>query len=450
VYGVGDLNGDGLGDAVIGGKQSHGFCIVYGHANGTPELNVDDYTLSNPTGANHTCISQPESGLGSGVAAGGADVNGDGFDDIVVSAGYATASYGEEIQVFLGGIGGVGTTPALTITGINMGLSYGPEVAAGGNFNGDINGTTGLPVGDIVVASRNDDRAYVIPGSVTWPNSTLDLTDDTARGLFNVVSVTMVDGEAGNGTQFAYRVAFVGDVLSSQDGGSYDEIAITQPKDPENQVCVLRGRASSGAEDLTINLDPTGTEPGNAETVRLKADSTQTNFGKEIVGGNDLDGDGIVDIVINHDKDSKVYIFSGAEIDAAIGGVHQVNATGGTAYGDNILEGVNGTVITQKVANLGILGNFDDDPSSTADLVYGINSYSAWGSITLRMNQSADMLESVLGTMPFEDIVLTDVLPMDPATAFGARITPVGDFNGDGRPDILVGSSGGGFAVLVY
>ena len=66
------------------------------------------------------------------------------------------------------------------------------------------------------------------------------------------------------------------------------------------------------------------------------------------------------------------------------------------------------------------------------------------------MNQSADLLQSVLGTMPFEDIVLTDVVAMDPATAFGARITPVGDFNGDGRPDILVGSGGGGFAVLVY
>ena len=99
---------------------------------------------------------------------------------------------------------------------------------------------------------------------------------------------------------------------------------------------------------------------------------------------------------------------------------------------------------------MGLIGNFDGDEAGTIDLVYGPKSYSSWGSITLRSNQSADVLSPVYGVMPYEDVVLEDVIEMDPPTAFGARISPVGDFNGDGRPDIVVGAGGGGFAVLVY
>lgn len=452
VFGVGDVNGDTLGDLVIGGKQSHGFCIIYGHAGSDAANLIDDMVIENATGDHHLCISQPDSGLGSGIASGGADVNGDGFDDVIASAGSAAAAYGDEVQVFLGSASGLSQTPALTITGIDMGLSYGPEVAAGGNFNGDFNGSTGLPIGDIVVASRNEDTAYVVPGSASWGAATLDLGIETERAAFDVVSISLVDGEPGNGTQFAYRVAFVADVIQNGDGDltSYDEIAITQPKDPDNQVCVVKGRASAGAVTVSLNLDPSGPEAGNADTVRLKADSTQTNFGKQIIGGHDLDDDGTPDIIINHDKDLKVYIFSGADINGSLGGVHKVNALGGATYGDNILEGAAGTVITQKVGNLALIGNFDGDASGTLDLAYGPYSFSDWGSITLRMNQSASVGSIALGTMPYEDVFLSDVVEMEPASAFGARIAPIGDFNGDGKPDILVGSGGSGFSVLIY
>ena len=55
--------------------------------------------------------------------------------DVIASAGFASQGE-EEVQVFLGGATGLSVTP-LTITGMNVGFAYGPEVDAGGNFNGD-------------------------------------------------------------------------------------------------------------------------------------------------------------------------------------------------------------------------------------------------------------------------------------------------------------------------
>ena len=163
VAGVGDLNGDGLGDAVIGGREASGFCVVYGHEADSQTGLMDDLVLTGASGTFHTCISQPGSALGSSIVAGGADVNGDGFMDVIASAGFASQGYEEEVQVFLGGATGLSVTPALTITGMNMGFAYGPEVDAGGNFNGDTNPQTGLEVGRY--RHRKHGRRYRLCGS---------------------------------------------------------------------------------------------------------------------------------------------------------------------------------------------------------------------------------------------------------------------------------------------
>jgi len=54
------------------------------------------------------------------------------------------------------------------------------------------------------------------------------------------------------------------------------------------------------------------------------------------------------------------------------------------------------------------------------------------------------------GTFPYESPVLVD--PLDPTGQkfgyFGAM--PIGDFNGDGFPDLIVGTDGAGYAMILY
>ena len=87
-----------------------------------------------------------------------------------------------------------------------------------------------------------------------------------------------------------------------------------------------------------------------------------------------------------------------------------------------MVTGPGGSYIAQKVANIRVAGNFDQDPSNTPDLVYGIASFFNWGTVSFRSNQVLDSIGPQTGVMPFEDIVMTDVVEMSPSTAFGVRI----------------------------
>ena len=90
-------------------------------------------------------------GGGFGFALGGlGDVNGDGFDDIAVTAAaYANGTYGnvahgdvaeekpKRVFIFHGSRTGMPENPALSLAGENMGDGFGRTVAGAGDINGD-------------------------------------------------------------------------------------------------------------------------------------------------------------------------------------------------------------------------------------------------------------------------------------------------------------------------
>jgi hypothetical protein len=125
---VGDTDGDGFEDAVVGvPNRERGSVYVY---RGSPHglLPIPVTTLAEPL---------PASGFGSAVGAG--DLNGDGHPDLVVGAPSVDDGRGR-VFVYYGGASGFSTTPSLTLAPPERpfrGGAFGYPVEVVGDLNGD-------------------------------------------------------------------------------------------------------------------------------------------------------------------------------------------------------------------------------------------------------------------------------------------------------------------------
>ncbi|SEW45835.1 Por secretion system C-terminal sorting domain-containing protein [Chitinophaga sp. YR573] len=148
---VKDLNFDLIDDIVIGASNGAGYVtVVSGGVWGVGSSFIDEIAVSGTTG------------FGIRVADAG-DVNGDGIHEMMVVAG-------EDLYVFWGGYGQVSTTPSQTILRPNQAASFGSAIAGGGDVNGD--GYDDIVVGakDFVDLGHNGIQSgamYVFLGSNT-------------------------------------------------------------------------------------------------------------------------------------------------------------------------------------------------------------------------------------------------------------------------------------------
>ena len=227
---AGDLNGDGFDDIIIGawqadpnGSLSGASYVVFGKAGGfSATLN-----LSTLTGANGFKIQGEVANDISGDSVSGAgDVNGDGFDDLIIGADGADPngiSSGASYVVF-GKAGGFSATLNLsTLTGANgfkiQGETAvdqtGTSVSAAGDVNGD-------GFGDIIIGAPFADpngsdsgASYVVFGKAGGFSATLNLsTLDGTKGF-------KIQGEAAY-DRSGISVSAAGDV----NGDGFDDIII--------------------------------------------------------------------------------------------------------------------------------------------------------------------------------------------------------------------------------
>ncbi|MBL8582792.1 MAG: FG-GAP repeat protein, partial [Rhizobiaceae bacterium] len=301
VSSAGDVNGDGLGDLIVGayangagGDDAGAAYLVFGAATSPASIDLDDIAAG--IGGFRIIGEYPYDYAGYSVSSVG-DINGDGFDDLVVGA-YANdaGSYdaGAAYVVF-----GAATSPAsvnlddiaagnggFKIIGENAGDYAGWSVSSAGDVNGD-------GFGDLIVGAQlsptgglNAGAAYLVFGAATSPAS-IDL-DDIAAGIggFRIIGEYPYD-------YAGYSVSSAGDV----NGDGFDDLIVGAYGNDgggtgAGAAYVVFGAATSPA---SVNLDDIAAGNGGFKIIG----ETINNFaGWSVSSAGDVNGDGFDDLIV--------------------------------------------------------------------------------------------------------------------------------------------------------
>jgi VCBS repeat-containing protein len=231
VSGAGDVNGDGIDDLIVGsyaygsnGPYSGQAYVVFG-SNTTPF--AAELDLSGLNGANGFAINGVDAYDRAGFAVSGAgDINGDGFNDLIVGApgqyGYGGTSYvvfgsaagfggAFELSTLLAANGGDGST-GFEISGGSLFDFSGFSVSGAGDVNGD-------GIDDLVIGAPGTSAfagaAYVVFGSTAGFGANLDLSVFAAGNGDAGFVLNGIDGggRGGKGGDFSgFSVSGAGDV----------------------------------------------------------------------------------------------------------------------------------------------------------------------------------------------------------------------------------------------
>lgn len=332
--------------------------------------------------------------MGYAVATAG-DINGDGYDDLVVGApGAQDLVYREGVaSLFYGGPGGLATTPAWKLGGGQQGSRFGAAVAAAGDLNGD-------GYGDLVVGAAEYNNGTTKTGAAMVFYGSRD-------GLSSTPDWSFISPY--RDSNLGHAVAGGGDL----NGDGYDDLLIGArwypgTLDKEGGVLIFYG--SEGGLPAAPDLLLAGGQAG-------------AGLGSAVAGGGDVNGDGYADLLAG----ASTYDFNGADAGTAalyLGGPSGLAATPAwTAYGEQ-----EGAWFGSAVA---LASDVNGDGYN--DLVVGAPGDG------IRVTLGALYVYHGSDTGPGEhpDVVIT---AGEPHSNFGSSLAPAGDLDGDGHDDVLAGA----------
>jgi len=385
------------------------------------------------------------------------DVNGDGFEDILI-AGYrtdATAATNENsgrAYVIFGTATGfssnidlstVGTTTAgFTINGLAAGDQLGSIVSRGGDINKDGIDDIVLNAPDADVNGTGSGSAYVVYGKNSTPGNTFGSTFDLA-GLDGTNGFAM-HGQAVN-DGFGSGIASAGDV--NRDG--IDDLMISaQGEDASGRVnagatYIVFGKTGSPVNTATLDLTSLDGTNGFVIYGANAGDSDNPGAnGRNISSAGDVNGDGIDDLLIGtpgYDAGNALnvgaaYVVYGKDVDLPGVSFSSTFDLANLTAADGIR--IEGPAIPNVDMGFSVSDAGDVNGDGYDDIIIGsVDNSGNGGAYVLFGGQSLANLsvDSLDGTNGFR-------LTGEDDRVSGISVRGAGDFNGDGYADLIVGS----------
>lgn len=448
VSSVGDINGDGLIDVVIGandadpnGTDRAGSSYVLF---GTTDAISNPFNLSTLNGNNGFTINGLEDVDLSGFSVNGAgDVNGDGVDDLIIGALYAdpngVTDTGSAYVVFGSNTGlpnplnlsTLNGNNGFALHGIGMNDRTGRAVSSAGDINGD--GIDDLIIsadGASPTGNTNSGNSYVVFGSDTGIAHPFALSTLDGSNGFTINGVSAFDR---SGTS----VSAAGDI--NADG--VDDLIIGADRAGTAGASYVVFGTDSGFSN-TLNLSTLNGSNGFAINGLASGDF----LGFSVSGLGDINNDGIDDIVVGArgaDPGGNSFAGSSYVIFGSDSGIpHPFDLAS--------LDGTNGLtlngVAVDDYSGISVSSAGDVNGDGIGDLIIGANgadpngesgagsAYVVFGNSNLSQLPQPIELSTLDGDNGF---TLNGIERFD-STGYSA--SSAGDFNGDGLDDLIIGA----------
>jgi len=233
---LGDMNGDGYDDIIIGTEVLGEAYVIYGRMTSLTSNIELGFTTLDPIKTGFTIKTYGTLDLLSKAG----DVNGDGFNDIIVGGFYSTGSSSMYFHVYVIYGGSVSTRLDIDLTAIfyfEPSLTWGfmiqgyinsvlndledpfsPSVNTAGDINGD-------GYSDIIIGNINSGEVYVIYGGETATRLGIDLTSTPLDPQTGFVITNPPNTWSSNADVFGFSVSTAGDI----NGDGFDDIIISDP-----------------------------------------------------------------------------------------------------------------------------------------------------------------------------------------------------------------------------
>ncbi|EDX82843.1 FG-GAP repeat domain protein [Synechococcus sp. PCC 7335] len=463
---AGDINGDGFDDLIISApnadpdSRSSGESYVVFGTNAGFGAAID---LSGLNGSNGFVLNGVDEFDSSGRSVSSAgDVNGDGFDDLIIGAPYADPSgdgSGESYVVFGTDVGfdavldlsDLDGSNGFVLSGIDAGDHSGRSVSSAGDVNGD--GFDDLIIGAPYADPNGDDsgESYVVFGTDVGFDAVFELSSlDGSNGF-------VLKGIGGFYYSSGYSVSNAGDV----NGDGFDDVII--------------GSYNNNGDTYVVF----GTDVGFDAAFELSSLDGSNGFGfigndfdfsgRSASGAGDINGDGFDDVIIN--APTAIY---GASYNVSYAGTNYVVFGSDSGFSPllrpNSLDGSNGFIIegtkVYSESGFSVSGAGDFNGDGFDDLIIGAP-YTSTGAYVVEKGDEPGESYVVFGTdagfgAVFElssidgsnGFVLTGI---DTDDSSGFSVSGAGDINGDGFDDLIVGApyadpngSGSGESYVVF